>query len=372
MGLGVPLPTLHGVSDRPVTAPPDLDVVRSLLAPYDVTHVGVASAGVLDDARGAIVERKAAGLHDTMQFTYRNPERSTDPRRAVPGARSVIVAARSYLTDDDPPRPAGGPQARVGRYAWSDHYAPLRTGLRDVARALKAAGHRAVAFADDNSMVDRAIAHRAGLGWFGKNANLLLPGAGSWFVLGCVVTTAEYEPAARPAADGCGSCTRCLDDCPTGAIVAPGVIDAGRCLSWIMQKPGSIPDEFREAIHDRIYGCDDCQDVCPVSIRLGTRHTIPLDSLTDAWVDAVRLLAATDEEIAERQGHWYVAGREMRWLRRNALIVIGNVAGPLDRAALDAVERYRLGDDPVLAEHAAWARQRLEARHAGDPSVGVR
>lgn len=341
---------------------PTLADIRQTVAEFDITHVGVASADVLTDTRATLISRKAAGLNDTMEFTYRNPDRSTDPSRAVEGARSVIVAARPYLTDTDPPQPTSGPHARVGRYAWSDHYAPLRAGLRVVAKQLKAAGHRAVVFADDNSIVDRAIAHRAGIGWFGKNANLLLPGAGSFFVLGSLITTAEYEHQQTTANDGCGSCTRCIDDCPTGAIVAPGVIDASRCLSWVMQKPGTIPLEFREAMHDRIYGCDDCQDVCPISIRLGKRNTIDLDPAVQAWVDALALLDADDDWIAERYGHWYIAGREMRWLRRNALVVIGNVGDPADARVRSTVERYRADHDPILAEHAAWAARRLDQR----------
>ena len=166
-----------------------------MLVPAGVRHVGVTTADVLAEARTALHDRAAEGLHGDMGFTYRDPDRSTDPRRAVPGARSVIVAARSYLTEVDPPTPTDGPHARVGRYAWVDHYAPLRAALRDVGRRIRRADHRAVAFADDNSIVDRAVAHRAGLGWYGKNANLLLPGVGSWYVLGCIVTTAAYEPA---------------------------------------------------------------------------------------------------------------------------------------------------------------------------------
>ena len=169
-----------------------------------------------------------------------------------------------------------------------------------------------------------------------KNANLLLPGAGSWFVLGSIVTTAEYEPTPGPAVDGCGTCTRCIDECPTGAIIhAPGVIDANRCISWILQKPGSIPDEYRRAIGDRIYGCDDCQGrACPISVRLGRRNTIELDDRADAWVDAIELLDADDDWIDARYGHWYVTNREFRWVRRNALIVIGNV-GPRAMHAFD-------------------------------------
>jgi epoxyqueuosine reductase len=163
---------------------------------HGIDHVGVCDAEILERARSEIIRRKAAGLHDGLQFTYKNPERSTDPRRAVAEAQSVLVGARSYYADE-PPAP-GGPHGRVARYAWTDHYVPLRAGLREVARQLRRDGWRAVVFADDNSIVDREVAYRAGIGWFGKNANVLLPGAGSWFVLGCVVTTAPLPTPARP------------------------------------------------------------------------------------------------------------------------------------------------------------------------------
>ncbi len=299
---------------------------------HGIEHLGVAPAGVLDRARRELVARRAAGLDAGMAFTYRNPERSTDPSRAVPGARSIIVAARSYLADEEPARPAGA-HARVARYAWVDHYGPLRAGLRAIAARLRSAGERAVAFADDNAVVDREVAYLGGLGWFGKNANLLVAGAGSWFVLGSVVTTADYdaEVAQAPVADGCGSCRRCIDVCPTGAIVAPGVIDGGRCLAWVLQRPGTIPVELRSAVGDRIYGCDDCQEVCPPTVRLGRRHRRPLGELgatssvgVQAWVDVLDLLDADDETLLHRHGRWYIAGRDPRWLRRNALVVLGN------------------------------------------------
>jgi epoxyqueuosine reductase len=356
------LPTL-GLVRRPEPIP-TLEEVRDLLGKSGITHVGVTTAEVLDEAREALFERREAGLHAEMGFTYRDPERSTDPLRAVPGARSVIVAAKPYLTEQDPARPDGslGPQARVGRYAWVDHYAPLRSALREASRRIRRSDHRAVAFADDNSVVDRAVAHRAGLGWYGKNANLLLPGAGSWFVLGSIVTTAPYEPTPGPAPDGCGTCTRCIDDCPTGAIISPGVIDANLCISWILQRPGSIPAEHRSAIGDRIYGCDDCQDACPISVRLGRRNTIALDPTADAWVDAIALLESDDDGIEARYGHWYVTDRDFRWVRRNALVVIGNVGDPADARVRQVLEHYRAHIDPILAEHAAWAADRLAHR----------
>jgi len=350
---------------RPVELP-TIDELRRLAAEHGIEHVGVATASVMTRARAALHERAAAGLAAGMGFTYRNPDRATDPTRAVEGARSVIVAARSYLADDTPARPVGA-HARVARYAWVDHYRPLRDGLRAMARRLRAADERAVPFADDNSIVDREIAHRAGLGWFGKNANLLLPGAGSWFVLGCVVTTAAYEPSAGPVADGCGSCRRCLDACPTGAIVAPGVIDANRCLAWVLQQPGSIRPDLRPAIGDRIYGCDDCQEVCPPTVRLGRRHSRRVPADVAAWVDALDLLDADDQTLLDRHGHWYIAGRDPRWLRRNALVVLGNIGDPAAARVVATLARYRQGDDALLAEHATWSSERLGLTAPGQP-----
>jgi epoxyqueuosine reductase len=341
---------------------PTLDELRELARGHGIEHVGVAPAAVMHRAQRAIHERIDAGMDAGMAFTFRNPERSTDPGRAVPGARSVVVAARSYLADDEVPRPPG-PQARVARYAWVDHYTPLRAGLWAMARRLRAAGERALPFADDNALVDREIAHLAGLGWFGKNANLLLPGAGSWFVLGSVVTTAAY-PVAAPVADGCGACQRCITACPTGAIVAPGVVDANRCLAWILQRPGSIPEHLRPVIGDRIYGCDDCQDACPPTIRLGRRHRVRLDTQPEAWVAVLDLLDADDQTLLDRHGRWYIAGRDPRWLRRNALVVLGNTGDPSDSRTQATLARYRADPDPILSEHAAWASRALDATPA--------
>jgi epoxyqueuosine reductase len=348
---------------RRVEPLPSWDELVEIGARHGVTRLGVAPAGVLTRARAALVERKAAGLHADMRFTYRNPERSTDPQQAVRDARSIIVAARPYRAVDEPPRPAGA-QARIGRYAWVDHYAPLRTGLRAIATRLRRAGHRAVAFADDNSIVDREVAHLGGLGWFGKNANILLPGAGSFFVLGSVVTTAEY-PSDEPVADGCGTCRRCLDGCPTGAIVAPGVVDARRCLAWLVQRPGTFPIEHREALGDRLYGCDDCQEVCPPTVRLGEHHRVdlaadgPSDEPVTAWVDVLDLLESDDAGLLDRHGRWYLADRDPTWLRRNALVVLGNVGDGDDARTRRVLARYRAARDEILREHAEWAAERL-------------
>ncbi|MGH9179909.1 MAG: tRNA epoxyqueuosine(34) reductase QueG [Acidimicrobiales bacterium] len=323
--------------------------------------VGVASAEPFDRARAALEERKAAGLHGGMHFTYGDPARATDPSRALPGARALVVGARSYRrADPAPPGPAGGPMGRVARYSWDDPYVPLRRALAEMGARLEQEGWRARVLADDNAMVDREAAFRAGLGWYGKNANLLLPGRGSWFVLGSVVTDAPLPAAAEPVEDGCGSCARCLPACPTGALVAPGVLDARRCLAWLLEAPGSFPVEYRAALGGRIYGCDDCQEVCPPNRAADRRDPPPPPAPTDqAWVPLVAMLEASDEELMARYGRWYVPRRQPRYLRRNALVALGNVGDGASPDVARALADALTGDDPLLREHAAWAALRL-------------
>ena len=323
--------------------------------------LGFAAAEVFTSTREDLSNRKAAGLHGGMQFTYRDPERSTDPRRILPGARSLVVGARSYR------RAAPGPMdlrstGRVAAYAWRDHYADLGAGLTAVAEVLRADGWKARVVADDNALVDREAAVRAGLGWYGKNSTVLLPGAGSEFVLGSVVTDAELPVADEPVADGCGPCRRCVDACPTGAIVAPGVIDARRCLAWLVQAPGDFPDAFREALDDRIYGCDDCQDVCPVNRRSAAAGSPPLEGDAQPRVDLIALLRADDATLLADHGRWYIPERDPRYLRRNALVALGNRGGRDDLEVRAVLAEYREGDDALLARHAAWALDRLDAR----------
>jgi epoxyqueuosine reductase len=346
-----------------MASPPLDELAADLLAlgrDAGLDAVGIARAEPFTTTQRELEERKRRGLHGGMSFTYRRPALSADPTAALPGARALVVGARSYLSPQ-PPRPTRW-SGRVARYAWVDQYAELKASLRVVARALKQHGWRARVLADDNALVDREAARRAGLGWYGKNANVLLPGQGSWFVLGSVLTNAPLPAAQRSVEDGCGSCTRCISGCPTGAIVAPGVVDARRCLAWLLQADGDFPHEHRVALGDRLYGCDDCQEVCPPNRRAPGRTEDTTDD--GAWVDVVELLAADDDSLLDRHGRWYIARREPRYLRRNALVVLGNIGDIGDPVVRTTLDRYRHDPDPMLREHARWATEQLESRAA--------
>jgi epoxyqueuosine reductase len=339
------------------------DELLSLARRSGLDAVGITGAEPFGSTRQHLEERKAAGLHGGMHFTYGDPARATDPGHAVPGARALVVGARSYRRAP-PEGPSGtGVFGQVARYSWSDHYAPLRDGLSVVAGRLEAHGWRARVLVDDNAMVDREAAHRAGLGWYGKNTVLLLPGRGSWFVLGSVVTDAPLPPTTATGAGSCGSCARCLAACPTGALVEPGVLDARRCLAWLLQAPGTFPIELRPALGGRIYGCDDCQEVCPPNRTEDRRHPPPPAGDEDEpWVELVWLLGRTDAELLAHLGRWYIPRRQPRYLRRNALVALGNVGDGGDRRVARALSDGLAHRDPLVRAHAVWTAARL-GRH---------
>ncbi len=336
---------------------PTVEQIRRRGLNAGLCAVGVASAEPFHDVRHTIEARRAEGLHHRMQFTYRNPARSTDPSRTLPGATALIVGAYDYQRQP-PPRPTDQPLGRVAAYSWEDHYASLRSALDTIAEELSADGYRAVVLADQNHLVDRAAAHRAGVGWWGKSSNILVPGIGSQVVLGSVLTDAPLDiPAPAPVDDGCKGCTKCLSACPTGAIVESGVIDAGKCLAWLVQTDGLFPVELREALGDRIYGCDDCQDACPPN---QLRQRRPSDAGADeAWIPVLEVLVSDDDSLMARLGRWYVPQRNPDYLRRNALLVLANVGDGSDPRVEEVVGRALAHQSAMVRAHAVWAARRL-------------
>jgi epoxyqueuosine reductase len=285
-----------------------------------------------------------------MRFTMAQPEVSCHPEALLHGARSVVSAALSYY--------APGPDAELGegrlpRYTWSDRYAELRAKLEQLGERL---GGEYRVLVDENQHVDREGASRAGVGFYGKNTLLITRRDGSWVVLGTVVTTAEIERSAPLDLD-CGSCTRCIDACPTGALDDPGVLDSTKCLSYWSQAPGAVPAEYREEMGSYVYGCDICQDVCPWNRGTEKRRAgAGLPEGAEPLVSLVDWLEAPDDDLRARYDRLYFPRNDPRYLRRNALIAAGNSG---QAALVPAVERWSEGDDELLREHAEWALERL-------------
>ena len=315
--------------------------------------IGATPAVAYEETERHIRERRARGLFADMKFTMAQPERSCHPETLLPGARTVISAALCYYAPE-PRRPNG--HGRLPRYTWWDGYEALREKLDELGRRL---GGDYRVLVDANQHVDREAASRSGVGFYGKNTMLITRRHGSWVVLGTVVTACELEPTPQLGLD-CGECRLCIDACPTGALDEPGTLDAARCLSYWTQAPAPVPEAYRARLEAQVYGCDICQDVCPWNRGVEKRRTgDALPAGAEPHVSLLDWLGAGDAELEERYDRLFVPRNDARWLKRNALVAAGNVGGKAERAA---VNRYLDDEDPMLREHADWARARLEER----------
>ena len=308
--------------------------------------VGAAPAAPYEHTERYIRERRERGLFGGMRFTMAQPEVSCHPETLLEDARTVVSAALCYYADGPEPGPGEG---RLPRYAWRDHYALLRERLDALGRRL-GGGYRVLV--DANQHVDRAGAERGGVGFIGKNTMLITRTHGSWVVLGTLVTDVELEHT-PPVAPGCGSCTRCIDACPTDALDEPGVLDATRCLAYWTQTPGDMPDDVMDALEDRVYGCDICQDVCPWNRGVEKRRAgvSPGDEARPA-VSLVDWLTRDGDALIEDLDRLYVPRNDARWLRRNALVALGNVGTAADAPL---AEKHAGDPDPVLSAAARRA-----------------
>jgi epoxyqueuosine reductase len=315
--------------------------------------VGAASVGPYEETERHIRERRERGLFADMRFTMARPEESCHPERLLDGARTVVSAALCYYANAPDHAPGDG---RLPRYAWRDGYAELREKLDALGRRL---GAEYRVLVDENQHVDRVAAVRAGVGFYGKNTLLITRRFGSWVVLGTLVTSAELEPT-PPLGLDCGSCRLCVDACPTGALDEPGTLDATRCLSYWTQTANDVPEPYRAALGASVYGCDICQDVCPWNRGVEKRREgEPLPGGSEANVSLVDWLERDAAELADDFRRLFVPRKDGRYLKRNALVALGNAGRAEDRAI---AERHLTGDDPLLREYAEWACARLDER----------
>ena len=302
-----------------------------------------------------------SGAHGTMDWMARDADRRADPRAVLASALTVISVAASYYRGDWPQDSAPAKTGRIARYAWGrDYHKRLKKRTLNLARTIRRLkpGVRFSLYVDTGPMLDRAWAERAGIGWIGKNTNVIRQGAGSWCFLGEIITDLDLPPS-KPAGNHCGTCVRCIAACPTGAITAPYQLDARRCISYLtIEHEGPIPIDLRPAIGSRIFGCDDCQEVCPWN-RFATPTALPefAERPDQQTPELIPLLALDDRAFRERFAGTALrrAGRD-RFVR-NAAVALGNVG---DERAIPALTQALLHDpDPTVRGHAAWALGRI-------------
>ena len=343
--------------------------VKDYARPLGFDLVGITTAEAFLRDEEAAVERIRAGMMgDLPWYTEERVHKATHPRALLEGARSVISLAISYL-HAEPEQSDSGLSGKVARYAWGDDYHDvLKTRLRGFVDGLSDMVGRPVRtriFVDDGPMNDRAAAERAGVGWFGKNTNILTSSHGSWVLLGQVITDLELAPDV-PLAKNCGECVRCIDACPTGAIVAPYVIDSRRCISFLtIELRGAIPRELRPLVGDWVFGCDICQDVCPVNWTAEQSREPAFRQRHDfAAPDLLPLLELDDEAFRERFRNSPIKRAKRAGLQRNVCVALGNIGDP---CAVPALAKALGGAVSLVRAHAAWALGRIggpEAAHA--------
>ena len=321
--------------------------------------VAVASADDFAFDREETLRRIDAGLMDGLPwFNPERVQRGTDPETLLPGARSIISLGWNYFPPNDPS--ASIDQGLVARYARGrDYHRVMKRRMRRVVLELTERLRERFAarwYVDDGPMLDRAAAARAGLGWFGKNGNILNPTYGSWLLLGQIITDLPLT-ADAPLAKTCGQCSRCMPACPTDAIVAPYVVDNRRCISYLtIENRGAIPVDLRAPMGNWVFGCDICQEVCPVNRKAKSTQDPNFGRTDLSAVDLVELLDMTDEQFRERFAGTAIMRAKRVGLQRNACIALGNAADPVSVPALTRALRFA---PPLVRRHAAWALGRI-------------
>jgi epoxyqueuosine reductase len=301
------------------------------------------------------------GAHGEMQYMARGAEKRRDPQTVLPGAKSIIVFALNYFQGQEIRRSETAAAGRVARYAWGDDYHDvIAAKLRKIDNFLQQFGGEQKRYVDTGPVLERDFAAEAGIGWHGKSTMLINEQLGTWFFLAEVLTTLELPPDTA-SVDRCGTCVRCIEACPTGAITAPHKLDARRCISYLtIELKGAIPLQLRPLIGDRIFGCDDCLDACPwnrfAQVSRETVFAARRSSTAFALRDYLKL---NDAEFRNLFRNSPIKRLKRRGFLRNVCVALGNLGTPDDLPALEQVAR---DPEPLIAEHAQWAIHQICSR----------
>jgi epoxyqueuosine reductase len=301
------------------------------------------------------------GAHGEMEYMARGAEKRRDPQKNLTGAKSIIVLAINYFQGDAAEMAATTAKGKIARYAWGDDYHDvIAPKLEKVDKFLRESGGKQRCYVDTGPILERDHAAVAGIGWHGKSTMLIDERLGTWFFLAEILTTLEL-PSDAPVRDRCGTCERCIKACPTGAITAPHQLDARLCISYLtIELKGSIPLQLRPLIGDRIFGCDDCLDACPWNRFAQVSRENMFAATRSTTEFALRdYLGLNDTEFRNLFRNSPIKRIKRRGFLRNVCVALGNVGGSED---LPALERTAADPEPLIAEHARWAIERIRAR----------
>lgn len=307
--------------------------------------------------REAFMAWVEAGTFGDMAWMARDPERRSDPRIVLEGAKSVVVLAMNYFQGGERPNE----EYRIARYAWNDDYHDMMLRrVKTLASFLEEQGGNQRSYVDTGPMLERDFASEAGLGWNGKSTMQIHRGLGTWFFLAEILTTLDLPPDEKEH-DYCGRCTRCVDACPTKAITAPHQMDARRCISYLtIEHKGSIPEEFRRAMGARIYGCDDCLDACPWNRFAQESREATFQAREAVFDKGLRdFLILSDEEFRALFSKSPIKRIKRPAFLRNVCVALGNVGTAEDIPALQVAVK---DPDPLIQEHARWALAEIQCR----------
>lgn len=339
--------------------------VEKIQQEVGIERLGVTTAEPFEEIRVPLANYHEQGYESG--FEHPILEERIDPKLTCSGAQSIVAIALSYRrpSHESTKRPQGI-RGALSKYAWgSDYHTVLRDKLQQLAEAIERRVDRPIHYqlsVDTGPLVDRAVAQRAGIGWFGKNCSIITEGHGSWVFLGQLVTDVSIEPSPPGPHSLCGECDLCMRACPTGALVAPFVTDSSRCLSYITQMKGFVPEEYRSKFGTRIWGCDTCQVVCPSNKEATYSNHEAFDPDVDlAYPDLIALLDLSNRQFKRLFGYTAAAWRGYTIVKRNAIIALGNIRDA--RAVPKLIEQLR-DERPEIRGTAVWALLQIRTPEA--------
>lgn len=322
--------------------------------------IKITTAEPFTEEAAKILEQKNEGLYLRSEHWYkRNIDKICDVQTKLPGAKAIIAACQCYLTDEvtDHTEP-GKPHGLIARYTWRNHYLDLRKRLRKLGHFIKKESGASFRVFSNGPVAEKPIAVRSGIGFYGKHSIIINRTYGSWIVLGEIVTNVELEPDSRALGD-CGDCQKCIDACPTGALIRPYILDRRRCIQALTNWYGVIPDDIARVWGNRLYGCSICQDVCPLNEKVKSQKPRTDLGYVGPSLPLLEILNIDEAEYRRRYSNNQITSSWIKFpaIQRNALICLGHIQ---DTTTLPFLKKFIPHNDAILAETAEWAIARLK------------